>query len=271
MSDLIQVQPQIQPQLEPQKTEETKVVPGSPEYNAQMIAKAEAGKVAADAESRPQWLPENFKSPEDLAKSYAEAQAEITRLKQGVKQEPAKEPAEGGEKPQEPANADDTFKKFSDEFYTSGKLSEASYSELQKMGIPKAYVDEYIRNASVAQESATADLMKDFGGMEKWTGEVSQWAAKSYSPEDIQALNRVFDSGDSATIKQVLRGIYAQYDLANGSQKAPSLLSGDRSSAGYVNAYASKAEMVRDMSDPRYSKDPAFRKMVADKISKSQL
>lgn len=31
---------------------------------------------------RPDWLPENFKSPEDLAKSYAEAQRKITELGQ---------------------------------------------------------------------------------------------------------------------------------------------------------------------------------------------
>lgn len=271
MSDLIQVQPQIQPQPEPQKTEVPQVVPGSPEYNAQMIAKADAAKTVAATEGRPQWLPENFKSPEDLAKSYAEAQAEITRLKQGTaKPDATKEPAEGGDKPQEPANADDTFKKFSDEFYTSGKLSDTSYGELQKMGIPKAYVDEYVRNAIVAQESATNDLMKDFGGMSKWN-EVSQWAARSYSPEDVLALNKVFDSGEPATIKQVLRGIYAQYDSVNPASTAPSLLSGDRSGSGYVNAYASKAEMVRDMSDPKYAKDPAFRKMVSDKISKSNI
>lgn len=266
MSDSIQVLPQIQPQPEvPQ------VVPGSPEYDAQMIAKADAAKNAAAVEGRPEWLPENFKSPEDLAKSYAEAQAELTRLKQGTaKPDATKELAEGGDKPQEPANADESFKKFSDEFSTSGKLSEASYSELQKMGIPKAYVDEYISNLGYATEKATNELMKDFGGMDKWA-EVSNWAAKSYAPEDVAALNKVFDSGDQATIKQVLRGVYAQYSTANPGSTAPNLLNGDRSGSAYNSAYGSKAEMVRDMSDPKYAKDPAFRKMVADKISKSSI
>lgn len=35
-----------------------------------------------DNPERPEWLPENFKSPEDLAKSYAESQRKITELAQ---------------------------------------------------------------------------------------------------------------------------------------------------------------------------------------------
>lgn len=267
MSDLIKVQPQVQPQAQPQEQKTPEVVPGSPEYNAQMIAKAEAVANAQATTDRPAWLPENFKSPEDLAKSYAELQAEYTRVKQGaVKPEGEAKPTEATPS-QEPANADSNFSKYSDEFYSSGKLSEASYGELQKMGIPKAYVDEYIRNAQVAQESATNEFMKDFGGMEKW-GQVSQWAAQAYAPEDVAAINKVLNTGDAATIKQVLRGVYSQYESVNKST-APNLIHGDRSGSGYTNAYASKAEMVRDMSDPRYSKDPAFRKLVSDKLAKS--
>jgi hypothetical protein len=37
------------------------------------------------ADERPDWLPSNFKSPEDLAKSYAAAQAELTQTKQQMK------------------------------------------------------------------------------------------------------------------------------------------------------------------------------------------
>lgn len=33
-----------------------------------------------EADARPDWLPENFKSPEDLARSYTEAQRKITEL-----------------------------------------------------------------------------------------------------------------------------------------------------------------------------------------------
>src|SRR5690606_29736434 len=61
--------------------------------------------------NRPEWLPENFVSPEDLAKSYKELQAELTRIKQGG--QPATPPAgegapEGGDEvPQEGAGEDE--------------------------------------------------------------------------------------------------------------------------------------------------------------------
>ncbi len=46
------------------------------------IAAAEAaGAASGDGADRPEWLPENFKTPEDLAKSYGESVKEMSRLR----------------------------------------------------------------------------------------------------------------------------------------------------------------------------------------------
>ena len=41
-------------------------------------------EVQAEEPSRPEWLPENFNDPADLAKSYAESQRELTQTKQQI-------------------------------------------------------------------------------------------------------------------------------------------------------------------------------------------
>lgn len=267
MSDLNTNATTAQTQVEPTAAP---AVPGSPEYNAKMMAKVDAADAALAESGRPAWLPENFKAPEDLVKSYTELQAEYTRLKQGGNKLEGDAPVKTEEAAsQESANADNSFEKYSNEFYKTGALSAGSYEELAKMGVPKAYVDEYIRNAKVAQEYNTNNLMKDFGGMEKWTA-VSDWAAKTLPQEDVAAINKILDSGDQGAIRQVLRGVYSQYDSSNASTQ-PKLLSGNVNGTSPVNAYGSRAEVTKDMSDPRYKVDPAFRKMVADKIAKSQI
>jgi len=62
----------------------------------------------APTNDRPAWLPENFKSPEDLAKSYKEAQAELTRLKQGTAPAATEDKPTSQEQPKAP-NSDLTI------------------------------------------------------------------------------------------------------------------------------------------------------------------
>ncbi len=60
-------------------------------------AEAPAG---ADAQDRPAWLPENFKTPEDLAKSWADTKAALTQAQQRLAEvdKTATKPDEAGDK-----------------------------------------------------------------------------------------------------------------------------------------------------------------------------
>ena len=91
------------------------------------------------------------------------------------------------------------------------------------------------------------------------------WAAQNFSPEEVQAFDNVIESGDPATISLALGALSSSYNDAMGMDG--SMLQGKPSTARSV--YRSQAELVRDMSDPRYDRDPAYREEIAQKLARS--
>jgi hypothetical protein len=67
-----------------------------------------------------------------------------------------------------------------------------------------------------------------------------------------------------------IAGLNAQFRATQGSN--PSLLNGFAPAGGdAVVGYRSTAELTTAMSDPRYAKDPAYRKDVEAKLAASKL
>lgn len=230
---------------------------------------------------RPAWLPENFKAPEDLAKSYKEAQAELTRLKQGLAPAPAVAPAEAPVTPAvEPkaadpltieakaadavANAGLNFDTLADEFAAGGTLKDESYAALEKTGIPRTVVDEFIRLKQGEAQTVRAEVISIAGGEEGFS-QMVQWASASYP--DVAAYNAMISSGDPAQMRIAMSALKSAYVASNG--QTPSLISGGGASATGGDTYANDLEMVADMQKPEYYKDPAFRRKVQEKVARS--
>lgn len=272
--------------------------PGSPEYDAAMAAKFDshqgtpgAPKVDTPKDDRPGWLPENFKTPEDLAKSYKEAQAELTRLKQGVKTEapkaapalvpkvdaegkpvvdaegkpvfeaPATPTVDEGRKVAESAGVD--YNAAATEFATDGKLSDATYEKLAKAGIDKDLVDNYIEGRQAVQGARDAELLATVGGESQFKA-MAGWAANGgMTPGEIAAFDRATVEGTKDEAALALAGLKSRYEAVKG--RDPTLLTGTNGhtpSAGF----RSRTEMTTAMKDPRYSSDPAYRADVEAKI-----
>ena len=215
------------------------------------------------APERPEWLPEKFKSPEELSKAY-----EALEKKLGTPTPPpAKEgetPPPAGVNPVPDALSDAEFTSFQNEFAENQKLSEDTYKKLAAKGINKDIVDNYVEGQKAI---ATQDMQKVFaaaGGEAEYMG-VIEWASTSLDPADIAAYNEAVVSGVPATVL-AFKGLKAQYESVVGRE--PKLLAG-RVSHGDTDSYQSRAEIVRDMSDPRYAADSAFRKQVERRLEKS--
>jgi hypothetical protein len=228
----------------------------------------------APTNERPAWLPENFKSPEDLAKSYQSLQAEYTKLKQGGA--PAVEP-KPAEAPKEPnsdltidqqaaaaaASAGLDVDKLSAEFFSEGKLKDESYAALEKAGIPKAVVDDFIRLKQGEADAVRSEVINIAGGQETFQ-QMIQWAATNYA--DATAYNAAMNTGDPAQMRMAMTALKSAYVSANGQD--PSLVMGGGGSVG-GDAYANDLEMVADMQKPEYTKDPSFRRKVQEKVARS--
>jgi hypothetical protein len=212
--------------------------------------------VAEDNQSeRPEWLPEKFNSPEDLAKSYSELEKKLSG--------PADEAAPETEAPK---SDPPSFDKFSQEFASSGELAEESYAELETMGYPKEMVETYIKGMQSAQ-TADADAVMEVAGGKDGYQELTEWAKTSLENNELELYNQMVGTGtDNA--KMAVEWLQSKREAMEGSE--PNLLSG-KSQAPSKDEFRSTAEVVAAMKDARYGKDSAYTADVEAKLGRSSV
>lgn len=232
---------------------------------------ATAAEPAATTD-RPSWLPEKFASVEDMAKAYGELES---KLGQTPKQEtaastevPTVEAAgetgvEAAAKVVESAGID--YGQLYDEYIGSGNISDASYENLAKSGIPRAVVDAYIQGQEAVADQHRSALLSEIGG-EAAYGSMVEWASTSLSPAEIAAYDKIVSGGDIEMSRMAIQGLSARYKSANPAQ--PNLQYGT-SSPSNGQVFESWSQVTAAMKDPRYAKDEAFRAQVEARIRSS--
>lgn len=230
---------------------------------------AELAKVGTDAPKQEEGekILGKFSSTEDLAKAYQELER---KLSQGNKQEDA---------PKDPP-VDMTEDKASElivkagldvnamaaEFNETGELSEDSYKSLETAGIPRAYVDQYVSGVRAEAEQMRDSIFQEVGGEEAFQTMIS-WAVAHMKPQEIADYNAAVDSGDMAVVRSAVMGMAYKYQRSVGTE--PNLLRGDGGKAS--NGFESLAQLTEAMKDPRYEKDPAFRRDVEQRLASSSI
>ncbi|MET3601129.1 capsid assembly protein [Martelella mangrovi] len=224
----------------------------------------EAPQETAAAE-RPAWLPEKFNSPEDFAASYAELERKQSA---GAA---APQPVSGAEAQATPEAAKElgnsleakglNIADFYAEYAEHGSLSEESYKKLEEAGRPRAEIDSFIQGQEALMAQQTASIYAEVGGEAKFKA-IQQWARATLSPREIEAYNRITESGTFEALRLAVQGMASRYQAANGSE--PQLVGGE--SAGHAEGFGSKQEVIEAMKDPRYRKDPAYQKQVYEKL-----
>lgn len=221
-------------------------------------------------ETRPEWLPEKFKSPEDMAKAYGELETKLGQPE--PKQEEVKETKkddlsiDNAEKAVE--NAGLSMDTLQQEYNESGQLNDKSYEALAKAGIPKDYVDAFIKGQEAIATQTANTLKQEVGGDEAYKNMMT-WASENLNEAEINAYNRTVNGKDIEATKLAIAGLNAKYKNAEGIE--PSLARGDRPSTSNATGYRSWAEVTAAMSDPRYSKDVAYQSDVQAKLKNSKL
>lgn len=226
---------------------------------------------------RPAWLPENFKSPEDLAAAYKELQGKFTKDAQqpaappaAVVPDPAADAATAAaaEAAKAVAAVGLDINTYETEFNTSGKLSDESFAALEKAGIPRALADRYIADRVAEAGAVVERVTKAAGGTEQF-GKMATWAAGKYDAAQLKAYNESVDSGDAARMEQAVVALRADYEKAN--PPLPRLLTPTAATPAGGASYESMAQYLTDMNNPLYAKDPAFRATVFAKLGRSKI
>ena len=215
-----------------------------------------------------------FKSQEELLKAYEELQK---KLGQGDQEEGDEGPSEG----QEEASPQqfETLTKAADEYAQGKGLSEDTVKSLaeQLKADPEKFIREYeafyTQNAGryqQAQQLAQAEaneIMAIAGGPEGYQ-EMVQWAAENLDASEVDAFNSITDSGNASAIKFAVNALKDRYKAAEGFEGQ--MVSGRTSSNTGIKPYRSTAELARDIANPLYSSDPAFRADVEERLSISK-
>lgn len=159
------------------------------------------------------------------------------------------------------------FKSLEEEYNKNGQLSSASLEALANAGYPKEVVDAYISGVEATQEKFYNAVVGFAGGEDEYR-QVAQFVS-SQGDKAVQDFNDTINTGNLGVINMVIQGVKANMKAVNGTTNQTILGQSTGGTADNTNAYLSKQQMLDAMNDPRYDKDPIYRKQVEQKIINS--
>lgn len=276
----------------------------NPEYMDKMVEKAEAGTGVKPESKDEALLAGKYKTREELVKAINELKykdkseddlvAEYKELESGIGkgEEEAEDDdddsgdddsgddetgddetdddddsgdEETGDDGKPNALSAENINKYNQEVIKDGKLSDESYTELEKAGYNRDMVDTMIDGIK-----ARINTVFDQAGSEEAYWEMIQWADQNYSQDDKDTYNEMVNSGKMSRILSAVDLLKSRYEKANGTPPKKRVEpKGNQTNS--ADAYQSWDEAKRDMSNPEYDKNPAFRKSVRDRIRRSNL
>jgi len=239
-----------------------------------MVAKGEQIEANNQSNERPEWLPEKFKTPEDMANAYQNlekklggGQKEEEPKSESTQEETTEEIPSGSEVQQAVEAAGVDFNSLQQEYNEQGELSEDAYAKLADAGFPQDLVNSWIKGQEALNNDYQSSVHNIVGGAEAY-GEMIEWASENLSESEIAAYDKAVDSGDLDMVKLAVSGLQSKYQAVEGTD--PALIAGQSASSTGGN-YSSWAEVTTAMRDPRYARDPAYRQSVADKLGRSNI
>jgi hypothetical protein len=216
-------------------------------------------------EDRPDWLPEKFKSAEDMANAYGELEKKMG-AGANEEQEQTTEEEEPDDTTEEDTNTNTVIAEASKEFFENdGVISEETYKNLAEVGLPKELVDSYAAGQQALQQSEEGNIKSVADG--NWD-QMAEWAANNLSPEEVTTFDDIIQNGSIEQAKLATKGLYAQFKAENGV--SPKLVQGAVNGSSTM-PFKSNQELARAMSDPRYkSGDKSYHEEIDRRIAVSQ-
>lgn len=200
-----------------------------------------------------------FKSQEDLIKAYSE----LEKAQSSRQEKPSNEQGEGEVSE---ANVSSAIQNASDAFYENGELSEDNFRALEQSGIPREFVEAYVRGQKATMEAEAASITNSIGGQENYDAMV-QWASANLPEAEVDSYDDIVSTGTTEAAKMAVKGMYARYLSENGGSSM-NIAKGNTSGAA-IQPFNSNAQVVEAINDRRYEIDPAYRAEVEKRISVS--
>jgi hypothetical protein len=156
--------------------------------------------------------------------------------------------------------------------YEEGGISEASYKALEKAGYSRQFVDSYIRGQESIADQFVAKVVEYAGGKDRFDKIIKHM--QTTSPESTESLFEAIERQDLKAIRTIINLGVQSHTKKFGKAPARSLTKAApaapaKRSAPVAEGYASRQEMIRDMSKSEYRLDPAFRAKVEARVAAS--
>ena len=236
-------------------SEEDAAVEAAAEDGRDFVTQEDVEKVEQKSE-RPEWLPEKFNSPEDLAKSYNELSQKLGSKDEDIRNQLIEEiqaeafadrPETAGDYQlpdiinEEEAVDNELLRWWSGHSFNNG-FSQEEFEE----GI-KIYADSVLGS----QPSYDEEVAKLGDNAEARIDAASLWANKFFPESALPAIEKMCESHEGIIVLETMMN-----SMKDGS------FAGDTASASELN----EADLRKMMDDPKYWKDrdPHLHKQVAE-------
>jgi len=232
-------------------------------------------------EQQEQMLAGKYKNAQELENAYIELEKKLGKKSEGeATEETPDEPeaeAKTDEKPEETVDGyaflEDLYEQASSE---KGEISKEMLGKLEGMS-KQDIIQNFLQfRADAANKyQAIPDLstndvkeLKGLVGGEQNYSNMLQWAQSNLTEQEIGMFDAVMGSGDINSAFFAVNSLAQRYNDRVGYDGK--MLTGN-APKGSQDTYRSQAEMVAAMSDPKYDKDPAYRRDVMEKVQRSEL
>lgn len=133
---------------------------------------------------------------------------------------------------------------------------------------PSAEAEETDNQLTDADATRIRDnIFSQVGGEDKYQV-LMGWASQNLDEGRAAAFNEALQSGNEGAILSQLKGIQYDHMMATGYEPK---LTGGRAPTQDVRGFASEAQVIAAMQDPRYGTDPAYVKEVEQRIAVSNV
>ena len=252
--------------------------------------------------TKPEGVPDKYWDSEKnevrvdaLVKSEADGRAKITEQADALKaaKAAAAKPAPTPEPPKASLSID-TPKEYTDDdgigevlskigldpavvasqFSKEGKLTDDQYTAIKRINPSwtKKVVNQVIGNdikvAELTQGTLKARAEQLVGG-EKQFNALAAWAQTTYSPEQLATYEAGVRDPDPNKAMEHFELLAHRYNASVGSTGSKELFHPSSKPSLPVGGYATKAEMAKARTDPRYRKDPVYRASVIQRIGQT--
>lgn len=153
------------------------------------------------------------------------------------------------------------------EYSRDGKLSEQTYRQFDKAGLPRSMVDAYCAGQQALYES-WVDHVKGIAGGEENYAELMKFASATLSDKEKEAYDLAVNSGDMGTARMAVEALLYRYN-----QEYPDdgydYEGSDSDSAVVVTGFKTLDEAVAAQEDPRMYTDPDYARMFNLRLMKT--